>query len=340
MERAGPRSGFRGGVGPVGRAAALVVGVLLLHLGFVLSYVGALHAPEPDRIPLAVVAPDAVRAEVVRRLDALPGAPLDVVHRAADEAEARRAVERRAVDGALLVDGTGTSDTLLVASGGGKALSDALTSVVARADEAEGRSVRTVDVAPTADGDPRGLSSFYLIVGWCVGGYLCAMALALALGPRPVGTRHALLRLLVLAGYAVVGGIGGAVIVGPVLGALPGPVVALGALGALVVFATGALTFALQGLLGLAGIGVALLLVVVLGNPSAGGAFPSPLLPTFWQAIGPALIPGAGVWTARSIAYFDGRSTATPVLVLAIWAVAGAALTLLLARVRAPRTGR
>ncbi|RBM20755.1 DUF3533 domain-containing protein [Streptomyces sp. PT12] len=326
--------------GPIGRTAALVLGVLLLHLAFVLSYVGALHAPEPDRIPLAVVAPDDARAEVVRRLDTLPGAPLDPLHRAADEAEARRAVERRAVDGALLVDGAGTTDTLLVASGGGTALSEALTAVVARAGEAEGRSLRTVDVAPTADGDPRGVSSFYLVVGWCVGGYLCAAALGLTLGPRPEGTRHALPRLLVLAGYAVVGGVGGAVIAGPVLGALPGSVAALGALGALVVFATGALMFALQGLFGLAGIGLALLLVVVLGNPSAGGAFPYPLLPAFWQAIGPALIPGAGVWTARSIAYFDGRSTATPVLVLAIWAVAGAALTLLLARLRAARPGR
>src|SRR4051794_41216625 len=39
------------------RSALLVVGVLLLQLGFVLSYVGAFHAPTPRQIPVAVVAP-------------------------------------------------------------------------------------------------------------------------------------------------------------------------------------------------------------------------------------------------------------------------------------------
>ncbi len=123
---------------------------------------------------------------------------------------------------------------------------------------------------------------------------------------------------------------------GPVLDALPGRVLALAGLGALVVFATGAFTLALQGLFGIVGVGLAILVVVVLGNPSAGGAYPYPLLPSFWQAVGPVLIPGAGTWTARSIAYFDGQAVLGPLLVLAAWAVAGAALTLFLARLRTP----
>jgi hypothetical protein len=129
--------------------------------------------------------------------------------------------------------------------------------------------------------------------------------------------------------YAVAGGILGAVIVGPVLGALPGSVWAMAGLGALVVFSVGMLTLALEALTGIVGIGLAVLVVVIAGNPSAGGAFPWPMLPPFWRAIGPWLPPGAGTWTARSIAYFHGNAVVTPLLVLSAYALAGAVVTLL-----------
>lgn len=106
--------------------------------------------------------------------------------------------------------------------------------------------------------------------------------------------------------HSTAGGIGSAIIIGPIFGALPGSVWALSGLGALVVFAVGMITLALQALTGIAGIGLAVLIIVIAGNPSAGGTFPLPMLPDFWQAIGPALPPGAGTWVARSIAYFRG----------------------------------
>lgn len=143
-----------------------------------------------------------------------------------------------------------------------------------------------------------------------------------------------MIRLATMALVGIVAGLGGALIVGPVLGALPGSFAALWGLGALIVFAVGAATLALQGLCGLAGIGLAILLVVILGNPSAGGALPPPMLPPFWRAIGPALPPGAGTWTARSIAYFRGSAVTGPLLVLSAWAVAGTLITLLASRLR------
>jgi len=168
-----------------------------------------------------------------------------------------------------------------------------------------------------------------------VGGYLCAAILAVSYGARPSSPRRAVIRLGVLVLYAIALGVLGAVVIGPVLGALPGSVAGLAALGALVVCAAGATTFAFQGMLGVVGIGVTVLVIVIAGNPSAGGAYPYPLLPPFWRELGPALIPGAGTWTARSIAYFGGRAMTGPLLVLAAWAVGGAVLTLLFARVRA-----
>ncbi|MET7274030.1 DUF3533 domain-containing protein [Streptomyces flaveolus] len=318
------------------RATLLVLGVIALQLLFIASYVGALHDPKPKDVPFGVVAPRGAAEQTVARLDRLPGSPLDP-RTAADAASARQQILDREIDGALIVDPEGGTDTLLVASGGGTVLATALEGIVGKLEAAERRSVRTVDVAPASPQDFDGLSSFYLVVGWCVGGYLCASILAISTGARPANPRRAAIRLIVMALVAIVGGLGGAVIVGPILGALPGSVVDLWGLGALITFAVGAATLALQGLFGIVGIGLAILLVVIAGNPSAGGAFPLPMLPPFWKAIGPALPPGAGTWAARSVAYFKGNDQTLSLLVLWSWAVAGTVITLLAAALRRRR---
>ncbi|MFF0725143.1 DUF3533 domain-containing protein [Streptomyces sp. NPDC004134] len=314
------------------RSAVLLLGVLALGVLFITSYAGAFHAPKPKDVPVGVVAPAQVRGKVVDGLNGLPGSPLSA-RAAASRAAAVDRIRDRRLDGALVVAPRGSTDLLLVASGGGQSLSDAVRKVVTAAERAEGRSVRTVDVAPADPQDARGLSSFYLVVGWSVGGYLCAAILAVSYGSRPADQRRAVIRLGVLALHSIALGVLGAVVIGPVLGALPGSVLGLAALGALVVAAAGATTFAFQGMLGILGIGMTVLVIVIAGNPSAGGAYPYPLLPPFWREIGPALIPGAGTWTARSIAYFDGRAVTGPLLVLAAWAVGGAVLTLVFARI-------
>ncbi|MFE7181694.1 DUF3533 domain-containing protein [Streptomyces erythrochromogenes] len=317
------------------RAALLVLGVLVLQLAFITSYIGAFHHPKPSEIPIAVAAPAAQVAErSAQQLATLPGDPLDprVVE---GEAAALAQVRDRDVDGALIIDPAGRTDRLLVASGAGASLSQALEEVVGAAERAQGRTVRVTDVAPAAKGDSRGLSSFYLVIGWCVGGYLCAAILAISAGARPANPHRAVIRLGALLVYAIAAGLLGAVIAGPVLDALPGSIWSLWGLGPLVVFAVGAITLALQGLAGVIGIGLAILLVVVLGNPSAGGAYPYPLLlPPFWSTIGPALPPGAGTYAARSITYFNGNGAGGPMLVLSAWALVGAAVTLACATLR------
>ncbi|MFF8914486.1 DUF3533 domain-containing protein [Streptomyces sp. NPDC015032] len=310
------------------RAALLVIGVLGLQLLFITSYVGALHKPKPTDVPFGVVAPRQVSAQLLTELKNLPGGPLDP-RAVADAATAREQILNREIDGALIVSPTSTTDTVLVASGGGTSMADTLTKIITKVDQTQRRTVRSVDLAPASDQDFNGISSFYLVVGWCVGGYLCASILAISAGAKPANRQRALIRTGVMALYSVVGGIGGAIIIGPVLGALPGSFWGLSGLGALTVFAVGMLTLALQALTGIVGIGLAVLIVVIAGNPSAGGAFPLPMLPDFWRAIGPALPPGAGTWVARSIAYFKGNAVTGPLLVLSAWAVAGTLVTLL-----------
>ncbi|MEE1818528.1 DUF3533 domain-containing protein [Streptomyces sp. SP18ES09] len=316
------------------RAFLLVVGVFALQLLFITSYVGALHDPKPTDVPFgAVAAQQQVATALADRLEKLPGDPLDprVV---ADADAARDQIMDREIDGALIVDPRGRTDTLLVASGGGKVLAATLEGMVTRLEAADQRLVRTVDVAPSSSEDFNGLSAFYLVIGWCVGGYICAAILAISAGSRPANRERAIIRLGVLTLYAVLGGLGGAVIVGPILGALPGSVAALWGLGTLVIFAVGAVTLALQSVFGIVGIGLAILLIVIAGNPSAGGAFPLPMLPPFWRAIGPYLPPGAGTWAARSIAYFKGNDMTVSMVVLSVWAVVGATVTLVMSSLR------
>ncbi|WP_405688976.1 DUF3533 domain-containing protein [Streptomyces sp. NBC_00057] len=317
------------------RAALLVIGVLGLQLLFIASYVGALHKPKPTDVPFGVVAPRQMSAQLITELKNLPGGPLDP-RAVADAATAREQILNREIDGSLIVSPQSTTDTVLVASGGGAALADTLTKIITKVDLTQQRTVRSVDVAPASDQDFDGLSSFYLVVGWCVGGYLCASILAISAGSKPANRQRAVIRTGVMALYSIVGGIGGAIIIGPILGALPGSFWGLSGLGALTVFAVGMLTLALQALTGIVGIGLAVLIVVIAGNPSAGGAFPLPMLPDFWRAIGPALPPGAGTWVARSIAYFKGNAVTGPLLVLSAWAVAGTLVTLLMAMRRTP----
>jgi hypothetical protein len=121
------------------RATLLVLGVLALQLLFIASYVGALHDPEPRDVPFGVAAPGAAAGRTVARLAGLPGTPLDprVVR---DEADARKKIMDREIDGALVVDPRGTRDTLLVASGGGTALVTTLEGLVTEVERAGRRS--------------------------------------------------------------------------------------------------------------------------------------------------------------------------------------------------------
>jgi len=189
------------------------------------------------------------------------------------------------------------------------------------------RTVTVDDIRPPSPGDRNSLTSFYLAIGWIVGGYLVASILGISDGSRPANPQRATVRLVVIAVYALVTGLLGAVIVGPVLHALPGPTLALALLGALLVFSAGAFSMALQVVAGVIGIGITILIFVVLGNPSAGGAYSWQLLPGFWRVIGPWIPSGAGTAAARGIAYFGGVAIGTDLVVIAAYGVIGIVVT-------------
>lgn len=310
------------------RTFTLVVGVLLLQLAFILSYVGAFHSPKPHEIPIAVVAPAQVSAQLVDQLNKIGSDPVRATA-VADEATARGQLEAGATSGVLVVNPTGTQDTLLVASGGGVSVATAVEGVVEEVAAGQQRTVTVTDVVPLQSGDGRGLTGFYLVIGWIVGGYLVAALLGVAKGSRPANPRRAMIRLLAIVPYAALSGLGGALIVDPLLGAATGHLLALWGVGALLVFASAAVTMAFQVLFGVLGIGLTVLFFVVLGNPSAGGAYQPALLPPFWRTISGALPNGAGTDTVRRIVYYDSVGIGGHLLVAAAYAVAGTVLALL-----------
>jgi hypothetical protein len=325
------RQGFLGelwdAVAP-GRTFALVIAVLLIQLGFVLSYVGAFHHPTPHGVPIALVAPAQISGKLVGELNAIHGHPLHATA-VSNEAAGRTLLRRGSTSGVLIVNPTGKTDALLVAGGGGAALATAVEDVIAQVEGAQHRSATVTDAVPAQPGDARGLTDFYLVVGWLIGGYLVAALLSIATRARPATARRAIIRLIVLVPYAILSGLGGAIIVGPVLGALASHFLAIAALGALIVYCAATVTMAFQVFLGTIGVGLTLILFVVLGNPSAGGAYPAALLPGFWRAIGPALPNGAGVEALRRIVYFGGYNITDNLLIISLYI--GVAATLALA---------
>lgn len=310
------------------RTVGLIVGVLLLQVGFILSYVGAFHAPTPHQIPIAVVSPTAqVTQQTVARLNGIPAAPLQAVA-VVDRAAAEQRIRAGELSAALVLDPQGTADTLLVSGGGGVSASTAVSSVIGQVEAAQQRTVTTQDIVPLQPGDGRGLTGFYLVIGWIVGGYLVAALLGVSAGARPATPRRAYFRLAAVVPYAVLSGLGGVLVVDQVLGALTGHFFALWWLGALVVASAATVTLAFQVLFGVLGIGITVLVFVILGNPSAGGAYQTSLLPTFWRTIGNALPNGAGTDTVRRIVYLGSNGITGHLVVIAVYVVAGAAVAL------------
>ncbi|WP_223208020.1 ABC transporter permease [Actinopolyspora erythraea] len=319
-----------------GRTFLLIVGVLLLQLGFVLSYVGAFHQPAPHRIPLTVVGPAPAAERMADRLDGLPDEPLRA-RTGADRSSARQLLTEGATSAVFVLEPAASADRLLLATAGGSAKAEAVERIVGQVQRERQRSLSVRDVVPAQPGDSRGLTGFYLVVGWTVGGYLVASLLGVSRGARPANPTRASIRLAAVVLYAAVSGLGGALVVGPWLGALTGHVVPLWWLGALLVFAAAAVTMAFQALFGVLGIGLTVLLFVVLGNPSAGGAYAPEMLPAFWRAISGALPNGAGTEAVRHIVYFGSHGVAGDVLVIAAYALGGVVVALVGALLRSRR---
>lgn len=272
---------------------------------------------EPRDLPVGVVGEPAATAQLTQRLAAEPGA--FQVHLYRSEAAARDAIEERTVYGAIVAGG-GAAPTVLTASAASPMVAQQLSQQARAGVPPEQRAqVRTVDVVPTAAGDPRGallgISVFPLMLAGLITGAL-AFFLTRSLGHRLLG---------ILASSAV-SGVTVVTLIQGWLDGLDGNWVANASVLALTTFAIAATVAGFCTVMGRAGIGVASLLFMLLGNPASGMASAPEMLPQWFAWLGQLLPLGAGGQMLRSVAYFDGNAIGEPLAVLTVWAVVGSVL--------------
>ncbi|HSS10197.1 MAG TPA: hypothetical protein VLL25_09940 [Acidimicrobiales bacterium] len=306
----------------------LMAGVLLLEVGFIASYAGALHNVDLHPLKVQVVATQA-QTEALKAGLTSAHAPVNV-QQATSAAAAERALRQGKVFGVF--EPGPSSAQLLVSSASGPAAVEVLTTVFGRVADTLHVPLVTHDLVPLRTGDPRGLVPFYLVIGWVFGGYLAATILGLLRGMTPGFPAAAARRLAGLAAYAIASGLVGVAVVDAGYGYLVGHPWSTVAIGALVVFAVAAATAALESVLGLVGTGLTIILFVLLGNPSAGGPWPTELIASPWRQIGPWLPNGAGLTAIRKAVYFGAHGIGPPLFVLAVYAIVGGAATLALSR--------
>ncbi|KUL33166.1 ABC transporter permease [Streptomyces regalis] len=272
----------------------------------------------PRDLPLGVTGPAAATAQVEKQLSRHEGA--FEIHRYADEAAARDAIEDRTVYGAIVVTAQGPE--LLTASAASPVVAQTLQQAVAQQAAATGSQVRTVDVVPAPEKDPRGAALTSSVLPLALAGMAAGMMVTL-LGLRGLRAVTALI------GAAALVGLAAAAVAHSWLGVLTGDWWAeAGVLGLATLAVSGGVA-GLAALMGPAGGGIVAAVVMLFGNPFSGASSAPQLLPEPAGAIGQWLPPGAGATLLRSVSYFDGAAATGPALTLTWWAALGLGAVLL-----------
>ncbi|GAA3982134.1 membrane protein [Streptomyces marokkonensis] len=304
---------------PPGRRVAAVVALVPVLVALALwAFAWPAARTAPRELPLGVAGAPAAIAQVEQRLTQREGA--FEIHRYADEAEARDAVEDRTVYGAVVAGDRGPK--LLTASAASPAVAQLLRQAMTGQASAAGAPVQVVDVVPASGADPRGAALSASVLPLALAGIATGAAVTL-LGLR--GVRAA----VALTGAAASTGLVAAAITHTLLEVVTGDWWAVAAVFGLSALAVGAGVAGLAALLGRAGLGLGGAVMMLLGNPSSGVSSAPEMLPRPAGMIGQWLPPGAGGSLLRSVSFFDGAAATGPALTLTGWALLGLGAVLL-----------
>ncbi|MGW2602272.1 ABC transporter permease [Streptomyces klenkii] len=285
------------------------------------SYTYAMANPTPHNIPTAVTGvplSEIKRAEFVQGMEKALGAELRLRHFTSYEA-ARDAVDDQQVY-AILQDRPGAAG-LDVSGASGATVAQLLTETAPEVGKAIGVPVAVKDINPLQKGDPRGLALFYITLAAVIVGFVGAIQMgvhASALNPAE--------RIAFTAGYSLLGGFTIAAVVDWGLGAVRLPFVESWLILALTMFTSGMVFTMFNALFGRWAMLPTWGLMVLLGNPSSGGAVSWPLLPSLLGEIGRWLPPGASVNAQHTAVYFRHYQHFFPFAVLGAWAVLACAV--------------
>ncbi|WP_199811575.1 ABC transporter permease [Streptomyces sp. NRRL S-340] len=286
------------------------------------SYTYAMANPTPHTIPTAVVGAydqpkgrrfiTGMEEALAASLKLRPYGSLPAARTAVDDQKVFAVLEVPTGGGPVVLDVSGAS---------GATVAQVLEESAQQVGRATGIPVTVRDLNPLQHGDPRGLAIFYISLAAVIIGFVGAIQLSVharALNP--------LERIAFTVGYALLGGFVIAAVVDWMLGALNLPFVESWLILALTMFASGMVFTMFNTLFGRWAMLPTWGLMVLLGNPSSGGAVSWPLLPSPLGQIGRWLPPGASVNAQHTAVYFAGHQHAFPFLVLAAWAVVSCAV--------------
>lgn len=287
---------------------------VLLGTGMALAYLGAFAQPEPHAVRLDVVGTGPQAAVLASTLqDGLGNRA--AVRTVPTVAAARDALTHREISGAYVPDPV--RPRLLLATAASDTTAVTVERMLGPVALAQGLPLQVVDVVAVGSTDTSGQGVFFYLVALSVGSYSAAIAIGAAGGRLPMR-----LRMLVGVGAGGVLALIATVIAGPVYGALPSAVVAIGLLAWLYSTAVVLLGVGLHTFLGRFTTFAMVALFVMLNFTSSGGVFASEMQPGFFAALHSFWIGSGLLEAGRNLIYFPALGIGRDVTVLALWLAA------------------
>ncbi|MEU3522789.1 ABC transporter permease [Streptomyces sp. NPDC038707] len=306
--------------------ATVLVLILAAAAGlFAGSYTYAMANPTPHGIPTAVTGhyDEPAARRFIDGMEKALAASMRL-HAYGSREDAVRAVDEQKVFAVLDMPAGGRTVTLDVSGASGATVAQVLGQAAEQVGKATGTAVAVHDLKPLQRGDPRGLAIFYITLAAVIIGFVGAIQLSVH--ARELNPAE---RIAYTVAYSVLGGFTIAAVVDWWLGAVRLPFVESWAILAYTMFTSGMVFTMFNTLFGRWAMLPTWGLMVLLGNPSSGGAVSWPLLPSLLGTIGRWLPPGASVNAQHTAVYFRGHQHAFPFLVLAGWAVVSCAVFLI-----------
>jgi hypothetical protein len=313
----------------IARYVALFVMPFLMVTMMYASYVGTMHEPTPDHVPVAVVGAGPTAEAVVRALDDAPGGALDA-RLIGDADKAIGLLRDQEVAGVLEIPGQdgrsrGGTAVLTTASAGGASQASTVKQLLAPVTVEQGWNVETKDAAPLPDGDMAGIAVLFAAMGMMLAGYVPLSILTMSM-PYLLSVRRF---LPLVVGWSFVTSSVIWLILGPLVGAVDGHYLEFLGVGMLATAAVGCTQMLFTKLVGPLAVLFGMLLWVCFGMPASNLALSVHTMPGFFQWLHGVLpLPAAGE-SLRALLYFDGRGVGAHLITLGIWLVAALVLALL-----------
>ncbi|WP_369386692.1 ABC transporter permease [Streptomyces sp. CG1] len=300
------------GAPPLKAITVPVITSLLVGAAFIAVFLAAFHAPASHGLPLGIAASDSAAARVELEINDLDRQAM-TFHRYPTAAAARTAIRHDEVPAALVADAHQHLKLLVAGAQGPSATGSVQGTLTA----ALGHPIPVTDVVPLTPEDSRGLSIFYSCFGIVLAGYLFAVS-SYQIAPRMALTA----RIAGMAAFAVASGVTVAAIACLGLDAIPAPFATVAAVTALLAFALAASAGLIMRACGPAGVPLASIALLILGNASSGGILPPQYLPAWLAPLAYAMPPGIAVRALRGASYFHEAHLAAGLALLACWTAA------------------